>query len=251
MGARPARAARRHGAQPGDPRRRTTSWRPRTRCSSSGCRIPGRSTSPLAAAADARAAARAQAALRSWGRDVVLCTTDAELDAALARARLGSGSTPPAESSRARAPTGFDLGCIVAADRVVGAAMRVAAENEWRTNVALGASGGRRAAAGRDEPRLAAARRRRRPDRRRPAAHRRRVDDPRAERRRRPPARTRSTATYSPQCALRSSRRPCPTRPSRRGPDLRTGAADACARAGRSRRRAPREPAAARRRRLR
>jgi len=75
----------------------------------------------------------------SWGRDVVLCNTAAELDAQLDRLRyrdwfrehgaLGQELVPP---------LGWDLRIVVAGGRVVGAARRFAAPGEWRTNVSLG-----------------------------------------------------------------------------------------------------------------
>jgi glutathione synthase/RimK-type ligase-like ATP-grasp enzyme len=102
----------------------------------------------------------------SWGRDVELCRTQEELDAALDRAgstswfrehgALAQELVPPLDSAwerrrhRRRTPAGetgesacggpaWDLRLVVAGGRVVGAARRTAAEGEWRTNAALGA----------------------------------------------------------------------------------------------------------------
>jgi glutathione synthase/RimK-type ligase-like ATP-grasp enzyme len=103
----------------------------------------------------------------SWGRDVVRCETREELEEALAAAArrgwfqehgalaqelvppLGSRLEVPAAEPQApgrRRPTAppvaappWDLRVVVAGDRVVGAARRVAASGEWRTNAALGA----------------------------------------------------------------------------------------------------------------
>jgi glutathione synthase/RimK-type ligase-like ATP-grasp enzyme len=101
----------------------------------------------------------------SWGRDVELCTTADELDAALVRlqrkpwfrehgalaqelvdprrSRLEAPAAKPPVSGRKTdaAVDGrvWDLRLVVAGGRVVGAACRIARSGEWRTNVALGA----------------------------------------------------------------------------------------------------------------
>jgi ribosomal protein S6--L-glutamate ligase len=101
----------------------------------------------------------------SWGRDVVLCRTAADLDAALenlafrdwfqehgalaqelvpppwaepAKADTSQGRGHAPSSSSMSAPRAWDLRVVVAGGRVVGGAMRVAAPGEWRTNVSLG-----------------------------------------------------------------------------------------------------------------
>jgi RimK family alpha-L-glutamate ligase len=75
----------------------------------------------------------------SWGRDVTLCADAETLERALQqfafRPWLRSGGAIVQELVPAR---GYDLRLIVAAGRVVGAAKRIAASHEWRTNVALG-----------------------------------------------------------------------------------------------------------------
>jgi RimK family alpha-L-glutamate ligase len=75
----------------------------------------------------------------SWGRDVVLCPTADTLDRELARFSqrpwfAGQGVL----AQELVPPLGWDLRVIVSGGRVVGAARRVAAPGEWRTNVALG-----------------------------------------------------------------------------------------------------------------
>jgi RimK family alpha-L-glutamate ligase len=76
----------------------------------------------------------------SWGKHVVLCETEAELEGALDRIRrepwyLAHGAI----LQELVPPTGSDLRVVVAGDRMVGAVRRVAPPGEWRTNVALGA----------------------------------------------------------------------------------------------------------------
>jgi RimK family alpha-L-glutamate ligase len=76
----------------------------------------------------------------SWGEDVVRCETPDQVDAALADVseRRWFGETG-ALAQELVPPRGHDLRLLVAAGCVVGAVRRIAAEGEWRTNVALGA----------------------------------------------------------------------------------------------------------------
>ncbi len=76
----------------------------------------------------------------SWGRDVELCSTAAELDAALVRLqRKPWFRENGALAQELVEPRGWDLRVVVAGGRVVGAACRIAKQGEWRTNAALGA----------------------------------------------------------------------------------------------------------------
>ena len=75
----------------------------------------------------------------SWGRDVSLCRTQAELDNELDRLRFrGWFREHGVLAQKLVPPQGWDLRLIVAGGRVVGAARRTPAPGEWRTNVALG-----------------------------------------------------------------------------------------------------------------
>jgi len=77
----------------------------------------------------------------SWGQDVRLCHDREELRAMLddLSCRLWFRATG-AVAQELIPPLGHDLRLVVAGGRIVGAAKRIAAPGEWRTNVALGAS---------------------------------------------------------------------------------------------------------------
>lgn len=76
----------------------------------------------------------------SWGRDVELCSTVEELEAAYVRLQRKSWFREHgALAQELVEPRGWDLRLVVAGGRVVGAARRIAGNGEWRTNAALGA----------------------------------------------------------------------------------------------------------------
>lgn len=76
----------------------------------------------------------------SWGRDVLRCDTFEDIGRNLAEIweRPWFEATG-AVAQKLVAPRGYDLRLVVARGRVIGAVRRVAADGEWRTNVALGA----------------------------------------------------------------------------------------------------------------
>jgi RimK family alpha-L-glutamate ligase len=75
----------------------------------------------------------------SWGRDVEVCRSADDLETALARASYkGWFREHGALAQELVPPLGWDLRLVVAGERVVGAARRVARAGEWRTNAALG-----------------------------------------------------------------------------------------------------------------
>jgi [lysine-biosynthesis-protein LysW]--L-2-aminoadipate ligase len=77
----------------------------------------------------------------SWGRDVRLCRTDAEVVEALREFRSRSWFRRHGVLAQEVLPSqGFDLRLLVAHRQVVGAVERHPQRGEWRTNVSVGAS---------------------------------------------------------------------------------------------------------------
>lgn len=74
----------------------------------------------------------------SWGRDVELCSNWSALADYLERMRPRAWWRSGGIVQELVPPRSSDLRLIVAAGEIVGAAVRLAAPGEWRTNVALG-----------------------------------------------------------------------------------------------------------------
>jgi RimK family alpha-L-glutamate ligase len=70
----------------------------------------------------------------SWGRDVTLCRTHEEVEQTTRLLWTEHGVL----AQELVPPLGWDVRLVVAGGRIVGAARRIAADGEWRTNVALG-----------------------------------------------------------------------------------------------------------------
>jgi RimK family alpha-L-glutamate ligase len=76
----------------------------------------------------------------SWGRDVTLCESRAELRACVEGLSTRTWFRRQGVLVQELiTPLGHDIRLVVAGGQVVGAVRRIAAEGEWRTNVALGA----------------------------------------------------------------------------------------------------------------
>ena len=75
----------------------------------------------------------------SWGRDVILCKSRAQLARCLQKlVRRRWFRRHGALVQELVPPRGFDLRLLIARGEVVGAVKRVSAPGDWRTNVALG-----------------------------------------------------------------------------------------------------------------
>ena len=75
----------------------------------------------------------------SWGREVHRCDDPSSFAEALARVQGTDWyRRHGALVQELVPPQGYDLRILVAAERIVGAIFRIAAEGEWRTNIALG-----------------------------------------------------------------------------------------------------------------